>query len=332
MRVSGRKWRCCKQALKVAGWGVVGSDPCGWASCEGSLGQPSPLMVLPHGVWEDEEMLLLPSWRQDLAAWCGSGGWEGFGRGPLPFNSFARKTRVVWVCWLGFSFSLELWPKSPRAGMCPLPGAEGVGGGKQENTAILSHKLHIQGDDLSSQSHALGALGMNRNTKWDLGRGCKEKCRLCVWSGWRSVIDVLAVPGAAEDAASGIHTGSLAQEFLSIPCWISCLLSTPPVELEQRHEMWKIGCAGKSQTQGLFKVQWDTLQEEWLKPCRVQLPKNGNTLLCFRPVFGFFKNFFELLFSQMWKLKLLWPLLQGHCPGSAPPLCFSSGHLGNEKF
>lgn len=138
MRVSWRKWRCCKQALKMHWWlGEVwwGRIPLDGLCVEDSSGQPSPLMVLPHGAWEDEEMLLVLSWSKDLGAWCGSGGWGGFGQGPLSFNSFARKTRAVWVCWLGFIFSLELWSKSPRAGMCPLPRAGGVGGGKQEKAA-----------------------------------------------------------------------------------------------------------------------------------------------------------------------------------------------------
>lgn len=76
---------------------------------------------------------------------------------------------------MGVIFSLQLWSKSPGAGMCPLPGAEGVGGGRQEEKAAPTLPFHTASYTskvmVSNQSRALVGLGMNRNTKWDLGRG-----------------------------------------------------------------------------------------------------------------------------------------------------------------
>lgn len=43
-------------------------DPFGWAASGGVPGPALPLMVLPHSVWEDEEMLLVLSWCEDLGA------------------------------------------------------------------------------------------------------------------------------------------------------------------------------------------------------------------------------------------------------------------------
>lgn len=45
---------------------LLGGIPLHGLCVQGSLGQPWPLMVLPHSVWEDEEMLLVLSWSEDL--------------------------------------------------------------------------------------------------------------------------------------------------------------------------------------------------------------------------------------------------------------------------
>lgn len=76
--------------------------------------------------------------------------------------------------------------------------------------------------------------------------------------------EVLSVSGAAGNGGSGIHTGGgWLRSFCEFPaafpaCFPLFLLSWS----RGMRCCLLVGCAEKSQTQGLFKVQWDTLQEE----------------------------------------------------------------------